>query len=56
MDCHEDVFTEGPRDSSTSVGTLTDWMNVFIITSDKPQMKLHVQCSLYNKEEEKNYC
>ena len=23
---------------------LTDWLNVFIITSDKPQMKLHVQC------------
>jgi len=23
---------------------LTDQLNVFIMTSDKPQMKLHVQC------------
>jgi len=23
---------------------VTDWLNVFIITSDKPQIKLHVQC------------
>jgi len=26
-----------------NVNRLTDWLNVFIITSDKPQMKLHEQ-------------